>query len=78
MPIPSSQMNSGHQHLGRAIGRDGVQDDQGAHDADQRPTDQPEQGQARGHQAGSVHQPPQDQAVPMPAKTPGPIRNVHS
>jgi hypothetical protein len=38
----------GHQHLDRALGRNDAQDDQDAHDADQRPTDQPEQGKTGG------------------------------
>ena len=72
-------MNSGIviQSLDRAAGLDDVQDDEDTRDDDQRPTDQPEEGKASGHQAGRVHQPPRIRPFPTPTKKPGPIRNVH-
>ena len=48
----------------KATSGDDTHDDQHSRDDDERPTNQPEQGETRGHQSGPVHQPPQDQAVP--------------
>src|SRR5918993_1919751 len=63
-PQLPNELRDRHQRLYRATGRNDVQDDEGSRDDDERPTDQPEHGKARGHQAGPVHEPPQDQAVP--------------